>query len=48
MGSAGPKEIDPKTNRPYGLEFPVITIADMVRAQKLVIEQLGICLLYTF
>ena len=42
MGSAGPKEIDPKTNRPYGLEFPVITIADMVRAQKLVIEQLGI------
>ena len=42
MGSAGPKEMDPKTNQPYGLEFPVITIADMVRAQKLVIEQLGI------
>ena len=42
MGSAGPKEIDPKTEKPYGLNFPVITIADMVRAQKLVIEHLGI------
>ena len=42
MGSAGPKEIDPVTGRPYGLDFPVITIADMVRAQKLVIDHLGI------
>ncbi|HAA91354.1 MAG TPA: homoserine O-acetyltransferase [Rhodospirillaceae bacterium] len=42
MGSTGPKEIDPKTDRPYGLDFPVITIADMVRAQKLVIDHLGI------
>jgi homoserine O-acetyltransferase len=42
MGSTGPKEIDPATGRPYGLSFPVITIGDMVRAQKLLIEHLGI------
>ena len=33
MGSSGPKEINPKTNKPYGLDFPVITIKDMVSAQ---------------
>jgi homoserine O-acetyltransferase len=42
MGTTGPKEIDPATGAPYGLDFPVITIADMVRAQTLVIDQLGI------
>ena len=34
MGSAGPSEINPDTGEPWGLSFPVITIADMVRAQK--------------
>ena len=34
MGSWGPKEIDKKTNEPYGLNFPVITIRDMVKAQE--------------
>jgi homoserine O-acetyltransferase/O-succinyltransferase len=42
MGSEGPKEISPETGEPWGLSFPVITIADMVRAQKLLIEHLGI------
>lgn len=42
MGTTGPSEIDPKSGEPYGLNFPVITIADMVRAQALVIDYLGI------
>jgi len=42
MGSSGPKEIDPATGQPWGLSFPVITVADMVRAQKRLIDHLGI------
>ncbi len=42
MGSTGPMEINPATSRPWGLSFPVITIADMVRAQKELIDHLGI------
>jgi homoserine O-acetyltransferase len=42
MGSAGPLEINPATGEPWGLDFPVITVGDMVRAQKLVIDHLGI------
>ncbi|HYM02650.1 MAG TPA: homoserine O-acetyltransferase [Stellaceae bacterium] len=42
MGSTGPMEIDPATGKPWGLSFPVITIADMVRAQKRLIDHLGI------
>ena len=34
MGSFGPSSIDPKTNKPYGSNFPVITINDMVNAQN--------------
>ncbi|MCX5711086.1 MAG: homoserine O-acetyltransferase [Candidatus Omnitrophica bacterium] len=41
-GSTGPSSINPQTNKPYGLSFPVITIADMVRAQKYLIDHLGI------
>jgi homoserine O-acetyltransferase len=42
MGSTGPCSINPKTVHPYGLEFPVVTIGDMVAAQKALIDQLGI------
>jgi len=42
MGSTGPQAINAETGRPWGLDFPVITIGDMVRAQKLLIDHLGI------
>jgi homoserine O-acetyltransferase len=42
MGSTGPAEIDPVTGKPYGLNFPLVTVRDMVRAQKRLVEQLGI------
>jgi len=42
MGSSGPMEINPATGRPWALSFPVITIADIVRAQKQLIDHLGI------
>jgi len=41
-GSTGPSSINPKMGKPYGLEFPVITISDMVNAQKRLIDYLGI------
>ncbi len=41
-GSTGPASIDPRTDRPYRLKFPVIMVRDMVRAQKLLIDHLGI------
>jgi homoserine O-acetyltransferase len=42
MGTTGPKDVNPATGEPWALNFPVITIRDMVRAQKLLIEHLGI------
>jgi len=42
MGSTGPRDIDPATGEPWGLSFPVITIADMVRAQARLLDHLGI------
>lgn len=41
-GSTGPSSINPAIDKPYGLDFPTITIKDMVRAQKHLIDHLGI------
>ena len=41
-GSSGPASINPKTEQPYALDFPLITIEDMVNCQKRLIEHLGI------
>jgi len=42
MGSTSPASIDPTTGKPYGLSFPVVTIADMVDAQKELMDHLGV------
>ncbi|WP_436643892.1 homoserine O-acetyltransferase MetX [Microbaculum sp. FT89] len=42
MGSSGPGSIDPATGESYGLDFPVVTIRDMVRAQTMLLDHLGI------
>src|SRR5262245_60087053 len=41
-GTTGPSSIDPATGRPYGLDFPVVTVADMVRTERAFLDQLGI------
>ncbi|MEM7117466.1 MAG: homoserine O-acetyltransferase [Chloroflexota bacterium] len=41
-GSSAPMSIDPETEEPYGLRFPVVTIGDMVNAQVELIDHLGI------
>lgn len=46
QGSTGPQSVNPKTNKPYGLDFPVITIGDMVRAQTILLDDLGIDTLF--
>jgi len=47
MGSTGPASINPKTGKPWGLDFPVITIGDMVDAQVPLIDHLGIDQLFS-
>ena len=44
-GSTGPRSEDPRTGKLYNMNFPVITIADMVRAQKRLIDHLGVKIL---
>ncbi len=42
MGSSGPASFDPASKTPYAMNFPVITIADMARAQMMLLDHLGI------
>src|SRR5712692_4234518 len=41
-GSTSPASLDPATGKPYGPDFPAITLADIVRAQRLLLEHLGV------
>ena len=41
-GSTGPSSTDPATGRPYALDFPAVTVGDMVRAQTQLIDALGV------
>src|SRR6201991_1423424 len=42
LGPPGPATTNPATDKPYGLDLPVITIRDMVRAQAMLVDHLGI------
>jgi homoserine O-acetyltransferase len=41
-GSTGPASLEPGTGRPYGMRFPIVTIRDMVRAQRRLLDALGV------
>lgn len=46
VGSSGPSSIDPATGRTFGISFPFVTILDMVRSQKLLLDHLGVAALH--
>jgi len=41
-GSTGPSSLNPATGKPYGLDFPTVTVTDMVRAERALLRELGI------
>ncbi len=41
-GTTGPSSINPATGKPYGSDFPVITVADMVRTERAFLDEIGI------
>ena len=47
MGSSGPASTNPATGKPWGLDFPVVTVRDMVRAQAMLLDHLGIDTLFS-
>ncbi|MBN1595794.1 homoserine O-acetyltransferase [candidate division FCPU426 bacterium] len=47
QGSTGPASINPASGRPYGMTFPMLTIGDMVKVQKMALAQLGITQLFS-
>jgi homoserine O-acetyltransferase len=47
QGTTGPSSLNPATGEPYGLTFPVVTVADMVRAQAMLLDELGIETLFS-
>ena len=46
MGTTGPADIDPATGKPFALDFPLVTVRDMVRAQAMLLDALGIQTLF--
>jgi homoserine O-acetyltransferase len=46
QGSTGPSSLDPETGKPFGVRFPFVTVRDMVRAQKLLCDHLGLACLH--
>jgi homoserine O-acetyltransferase len=46
-GSTGPRSSDPRTGKPYGSQFPLVSVADMVRAQAKLLDFLGVWRLHT-
>jgi len=46
QGSTGPTSIDPTTQKAYGIHFPFVTITDVVRSQKLLLDHLGVSALH--
>ncbi|MEO9613949.1 MAG: homoserine O-acetyltransferase [Nitratireductor sp.] len=47
LGSTGPASLNPETGRAYGLDLPIVTIGDMVRAQTMLVDELGIDRLFS-
>ena len=46
-GTSGPSSINPETGRPYGLDFPMMTIGDIIESQKALLDHLGITTLHS-